>query len=394
MPRVLIFLDNCVGPITIPRNGPEYEILDSIQFNLLHHVKQHGFSHSLQTNAIPTLAFYDISRFEHSLGTYGIATRYVEESNPKRREIRISALVHDIGYTEVGALSHSSEKRKGEHEEKTKKLIRNGEIAEILERHGFDPKEIAELTRSAHVEWCDRFDYVTRDSHKTNTPIDAVHLVYLTTILNDQLHLIENDEEYPAVSSNFYVGFVNFRYCLADNYYFSDGARSLSGMYRKLREGTKSLKPSFKFHLSSDLFIAAISGNEYHQKLAWEIQFDHPYPLLLKIDHKDSKNRGLLRFREDSERVGKFEDDFYADHGARIVVDTTIKMKPLPHPRILTQDDRSVPLEEYEDGNLTKELEYLDERLQEVDDFRVYGEIKDEEIKSALVKELEARVNH
>jgi len=393
MPQVLIFLDNCIGPIVIPRNGPEYEIFHSRQFSLLHNVKQHGFTHSLQTDLTPSPAFYNMTRLEHSLGTYGITTRYVETSNPKKREIEIAALTHDIGYTKVGVLSHGSEKRKGEHEEKTKNIITSGEIAEILERHGFNPKEIAELTGSAHVEWCDRFDYVTRDSHMTNSPIDAVNLIYLSTILNDQLHLIENDEDYPQNSINYYICFVTFRNSLAENYYFSDGARALSGMYRKLRN-MEPIKLNSESCTSSGLFLATAFGDEYCSNLAWRVQFDYPYPLLLKIGHKDSESRGLLSLREDPERVAKFEDDFYTDHGARIAIDTTIKMKPLPHPRILTQDDRSVSFEEYEDTNFGMGLEYLDEKLREVDDFRVYGETVGDEIKSALLKALDAQASH
>lgn len=118
-----------------------WEIIQTEPFQRLRRVKQLGFSDFVFPGACH-------SRFAHSVGVFNTARQLAEiveaklqqEERAQRDICLAAALVHDVGH---GAFSHSFEtvaKRLKlpiwKHEDWSDRLIREGEIAEIL-NHNF-----------------------------------------------------------------------------------------------------------------------------------------------------------------------------------------------------------------------------------------------------------------
>lgn len=207
-----VFADPIYGYITV-----EYDVImkviDSKAFQRLRRIKQlsgvamifHGAEHS---------------RFSHSLGTYHIATKFLNNENlneniTEREKLLFitTALVHDIGH---GPYSHAFENVfKTNHEvigakilEENKELnnILNevdeeflNDVINIMLKKGKYP--ILEQLISSQLD-VDRIDYLLRDAYYTGTPygnIDVDRLIRVLRIVDNKvvfrkngIHAIEN----------------------------------------------------------------------------------------------------------------------------------------------------------------------------------------------------------
>lgn len=178
-----------MSPIRDPIHGyieitPYIEkLLDTGVVQRLRNVKQLGWTNLVYPGANHT-------RFEHSLGTYYLASRLGQAlSEEERREIEIAALLHDVGH---GPYSHDSEDILEEYTRRRHDdvgaLLEGDEIAPILEEYGIKPSAIAMhiqgktrigqiITGSLDV---DRMDYLIRDSYYTGVAyglVDYEHLL-------------------------------------------------------------------------------------------------------------------------------------------------------------------------------------------------------------------------
>jgi HD superfamily phosphohydrolase len=178
-----------MSPIRDPIHGyieiaPYIEkLLDTRIVQRLRNVKQLGWTNLVYPGANHT-------RFEHSLGTYYLASRLGSElSEEERREIEIAALLHDIGH---GPYSHDSEDIIEEYTRRRHDdvlfLLESEEIALILDEYGIKPSAI-----SSHIQGktkigqivagsldVDRMDYLIRDSYYTGVAygiVDYEHLL-------------------------------------------------------------------------------------------------------------------------------------------------------------------------------------------------------------------------
>jgi HD superfamily phosphohydrolase len=143
-----------VGEITDPIHryirftDVEREVLDTPAFQRLRRIKQLSGAHLVYPCA-------QHSRFEHSLGTMHIAGYAAETllakgyiSKDSIQEIRLAALLHDIGH---GPFSHLFEeildaKCKQSHEDLGKKIIIKTEISDILKKHGYSSNAVCKLS--------------------------------------------------------------------------------------------------------------------------------------------------------------------------------------------------------------------------------------------------------
>ena len=178
-----------MSPIRDPIHGyieispPIERLLDTRAVQRLRNVKQLGWTYLVYPGANHT-------RFEHSLGTYYLASRLAQELEGQDRiEIEIAALLHDIGH---GPYSHDCEQviekytRRGHAD--VKFLLEGNEIAPLLEELGISPAAIA-----SHIEGktrigqivngtldVDRMDYLVRDAYYTGVSygmVDVDHLL-------------------------------------------------------------------------------------------------------------------------------------------------------------------------------------------------------------------------
>lgn len=153
------------------------------------------------------------SRFEHVIGTMHVAGLIAEaitdESGLKTddiQEIRLAALLHDIGH---GPFSHLFEevldgKTKVSHEDISQRIVLETDIKDILEKAGISPKRISQLCvgkLKAHAYLneiiagslsADMMDYLLRDSYFTGVEygrVDIHRVIDSLRVMEDHLVL-------------------------------------------------------------------------------------------------------------------------------------------------------------------------------------------------------------
>ena len=165
------------------------DLINTPEFQRLRRIRQLGVSSFTYPNAEHT-------RFVHSLGVLHIATRILNtlrlrysgdqtimaRLNGNSRQVKVAALLHDLGH---GPFSHALERvfTSGKaHEERSKRMFtdKSSEIPKVLKKHGFTLSEIEETKNlldrhevpflhdiiSSSLD-ADRMDYLLRDSHFT-----------------------------------------------------------------------------------------------------------------------------------------------------------------------------------------------------------------------------------
>ncbi len=183
----------------------ELKIIDSPIFQRLRRIRQLSGAHLTYPGA-------QHSRFEHSLGVMHIAGQAANALSEKgflsadqTRDIRLAALLHDVGH---GPFSHLFEevlqaKKKISHEEIGKKIILHSEIGDILSKSGINKKFITKLAFgdpkyrfvneiiSGSLS-ADMMDYLQRDGYFTgaeHAKIDHQRIIHSLTVYKSKLAL-------------------------------------------------------------------------------------------------------------------------------------------------------------------------------------------------------------
>lgn len=168
----------------------EFDIIDTPEFQRLRRIKQLGTTYLVYPSANHT-------RFEHSIGACHLAGRIADRlalSDDEKRDIRIAAILHDIGH---GPLSHSSEELLSRylglsHENITVDIINDSNISKTLEKNGIKPDTISRiiseddgyLSKIISSEFdVDRMDYLVRDAHHTGVAYGIIDLDRLINTL-------------------------------------------------------------------------------------------------------------------------------------------------------------------------------------------------------------------
>ncbi len=148
------------------------------------------------------------TRFEHAIGTMHLAGLFAEkitDSDEEAQALRLAGLFHDIGH---GPFSHIFEfllsRQNRNHEDISTWLVKESEIAEILEKAGIDAKELSQLAVGKHPGKqksyfnqairssidADKMDYIVRDSFHTGAEygnVDVFRLIYTIEIFQGNL---------------------------------------------------------------------------------------------------------------------------------------------------------------------------------------------------------------
>ncbi len=175
---------------SIALEGPSLDLVQHPAFQRLWGIRQTGLAHLVFPGANHT-------RLEHSLGVYGVARQMAETlalDRERSETLACAGLLHDLGH---GPFSHTLEPSLREargfgHERRSRDWIlgagpdprpagdHRSPIPRILERHGLDPREVAELVDPSVGRRpsalgpllhgaidADRIDYLQRDAHYT-----------------------------------------------------------------------------------------------------------------------------------------------------------------------------------------------------------------------------------
>lgn len=200
----MIIKDPLYGFITIEK--PFLDLMEDEHFQRLRNIKQLGLSYLVYYSANHT-------RFEHSVGTYYLATKIAENNGiENRNEFIAAALLHDIGHY---PFSHAIEKTIKAitgigHEEQGIEIIRNSCIAEKLKKLNINVDNVCDFIEgrgkysnliAGDID-ADRLDYLKRDSYYTGV---AYGIVESDVIINS-FHAREDDcvtdiKYLPAVES-------------------------------------------------------------------------------------------------------------------------------------------------------------------------------------------------
>lgn len=184
----------------------EKEIVDSFPMQRLRRLRQLAGAEFVYPGANHT-------RFEHSVGTLHLAQRFGESqklsqylSEEDRQMIRIAALLHDVGH---GPFSHVFEYLLEKflhttHEDMTSWIIKESEIGQIINRAGYDTREVAKLAVGSMQKEnkgfidqiiqsavdVDKLDFIVRDTYHTGAlygNIDIFRIIDMVDVLDGDL---------------------------------------------------------------------------------------------------------------------------------------------------------------------------------------------------------------
>ena len=200
------------GEIKDPVHGYVYiteaekDVIDSYPMQRLRRLRQLAGSEYVYPGANHT-------RFEHCLGVMYLAGKVLENphisqliSEEEEDVCRIAALLHDVGH---GPFSHVFEgvlikNLDKTHEDLTTWIIKKSEVADKLEKMGYDPEEVGELAVgklhkkdrafldqiiSSAVD-VDKQDFIVRDTYHTGAEygfIDVFRLIHALDVLGENL---------------------------------------------------------------------------------------------------------------------------------------------------------------------------------------------------------------
>jgi len=250
MAKAKIIHDGIHGSMKV--TGVILELVKTPEFQRLRHVRQLGLAYLVYPGA-------NHSRFEHSLGTWHIARRLSDEVGLDEDEsllLQVGALLHDIGH---GPLSHTFEGiyrhyvRERDHMHLGRDIVMGrinitgdedgGKIPEILESHGIDPREVADLilgrARKPYLGQMlhggvdvDQLDYLIRDAHYTGVAHGIIDLERLLKVL--EIHgneLVVDEKGVEAVE-----GMMVARSLMYSRVYFHHTVKIAEGMLTRALE--------------------------------------------------------------------------------------------------------------------------------------------------------------
>lgn len=198
-----IVIDNIHGAIELTND--EWKVVNTASFQRLRRIKQLGMGHLVYPNATHT-------RFAHSLGVFAIMARILESLNlpdEEKLDLRLAALLHDIGHypyshlveqiekvrltEEVITKQHppSTAKKFPDHEELGRYILltqndicdaiggksRAERIGHLFSRTGNSKQQFSKLIHSSLD--MDRMDYLVRDARAAGVPYGEIDIHYI-----------------------------------------------------------------------------------------------------------------------------------------------------------------------------------------------------------------------
>ncbi|HUF66693.1 MAG TPA: HD domain-containing protein [Gemmatimonadaceae bacterium] len=299
-------------------------LVDTREFQRLRYVRQLGLAHLVYPGATH-------SRFEHALGTYHLASRTISllsergeldaVSAGERQQIRIAALLHDIGHypfshalEEIGALNH---------EVVAGPLLRTGALGDVLrDELGSDaPESIHDLITgrsSSPLQGLisgsldlDKLEYLKRDALMCGVPYGEIDVDRLTNSM-----LLLRDPSTGAVS----VGVAEkalsalesllfAKYQMYRNVYWHHAVRSATAMYKRLVAdalGAGTISPAELPKHSDEGLLHQLEKED--TRLLTALRERHLYKRSFEVPSTELDIEALDPVLESAERVRAAED--------------------------------------------------------------------------------------
>lgn len=316
-----IIKDPVHGHISVADFGTE--LIDTIEVQRLRRIRQLGFSYLVYPGANHT-------RFEHTLGTYHLATvlgRNIGKEEEEWKAVQAAAILHDIGH---GPFSHTSEKiiekaSNLSHEDFAIEKIKQTSLSDILIKNNISPERVIELIKgkgkygeaiSSELD-VDRMDYLVRDAHYTGVAygsIDYERLINEIKFKNGEL-IVESGGLEAAES------LLVSRFLMQPTVYFHHASRIAETMVIKAIEKAfrenyiepEELRQMFdkevllKMRESDDSYLEEIANRLLNRNLLKEAvskntKIAEKNDLINKM--KNNKNLKLKKEKEISEKCG------------------------------------------------------------------------------------------
>ncbi len=371
-------------------SGPFLELIDCPEMQRLRGVKQLGLTNLVFPGANHT-------RLEHSIGAYHVAEKMAQQLGLDEDEMKVvkaAALLHDVGHA---PFSHTVEfiienDYGKDHMDITQELIKGDRrienrerppIPKILEKHGIDPEEVADLIKEKpnHVKLTDfnvhegqgyfseekymyqmihgsldvdQLDYLLRDSHYTGAAhgvIDIERLIQTVEIHNGDLVISKGG--ISAVE-----GMLVARGLMYSSVYFHKTARIAELMLAKAVDGLESL-PDGLFHMDDREFMTFLEDQGgFQEEIVERLKYRDLYKRCLSLDEEEISNCEGIEIDE----IGKLSEirklekriaDKKRVDGNKVLVDIPYEEVKLSEPRLsktgikILDDGKLYPLSKY-----------------------------------------------
>jgi len=353
-----IVRDPIHGDIKI--TGMLVDLLETPEVQRLHNIKQLGFAHLVFPGAHHT-------RFEHSLGSFMIASQIADIlslNDMEKKLITCAAQLHDIGH---GPFSHTLEsillERFGvDHVDLTVKLILGQydildtkeqqyisapKVHEILEKYQVKEKDIvniiqAKASKKSYLHQLlnstidvDQLDYLMRDAYYTGVAygmIDFQRLLQTIMIHKGNLTIMRK-------GVNVVENILMARALMYSSVYFHKTVRIPELMLSKALEEIPDAEP-FEFYRMTDaeIMTSLMSMGRFQQEIITRLKYRDLFKQAYAVSSQDLDKQGInvLKQLEDvstrREKEHELEDLFHIPKG-HIIID-------IPRPELLRAEPR------------------------------------------------------
>ena len=368
-------------------DGVRYDLLSTPEFNKLCHIKQLGLAHLIFPGAHHT-------RFEHSLGVShiaGLMADSVELDSEEKELVQVAGMLHDVGHGPYShTLEHILHERGGmDHMSITEGIIRGeynvlkeGEekifgnrklIPEILEKHGIDPNEIANLIRgpdaggkersifdfeAGNSEFtskditlanivhgpvdCDQMDYLLRDSHFTGVKHGVIDHYRLINSLRRYSGDIAIDEGGLSALE----GMLTARALMYSAVYFHRVTRITETMLSRAVEYMDTSSMDLQRMVDSEIWEVLANGGDYQKEILSRIKYRQLFKVAVvwrKNDLDDSQISRLIELASNSKLRREVEKRLSERSGlieGHVAIDVPSVKLLLSEPRMAQVDIR------------------------------------------------------
>lgn len=237
------------------------DLINSKTLQRLKGVSQHGLPQSYSHRAI-------FSRFDHSVGVMILLKRLGATT-----EEQIAGLLHDISHT---AFSHVvdlvlGDPTKEDYQDNNHlKVMEKSEVPKILQKYGFDYKNIANIESFSLLEkpapslCADRFDYTVRDLK--NLGKEDLVKICVTNLKNIDRQMVFKTKQSAESFANAYL-------ILQKEHWTGNEARARCYLLAQVLETALNLKLISKNDLmKTDEFIVNILENSKNQEIKEKLE--------------------------------------------------------------------------------------------------------------------------